>query len=226
MADRRASARPAGHGRPRPAIRSCEPTSAMPVYEGSGGPEHDRLGGRPPRQPPATSTPSARPASRRTRRSPRRRSGPSRSSTRAARSRCPGRRDTRIFCVSNQKGGVGKTTTRRQHRGRAGPARQPGPGHRPGPAGQRLDRTGRPAPLRHPGRVRLPGDRDGHLRRGPGGRGHPEPVVRAGHDRPRRRRDRAGLDGRPGVPPAPGARGAQRARTTTSSSTARRRWAC
>ena len=59
--------------------------------------------------------------------------------------------------------------------------------------------------------------------------GHPRPVLRAGHDRPGRRRDRAGLAGGPGDPAAAGPRrptARPTAGSTTSSSTARRRSAC
>ena len=64
----------------------------------------------------------------------------------------------------------------------------------------------------------------------------PRPRGRPGDDRPGRRRDRAGQRGRPREPAAQGDRSATRASapprtsgrtaTTTSSSTARRRWAC
>ena len=56
-----------------------------------------------------------------------------------------------------------------------------------------------------------------------------EPLVRAGHDRPGRRGDRAGVDGRPRAAAQAGAvgRGARTSSaSTTSSSTARRRSVC
>ena len=91
-----------------------------------------------------------------------------------------------------------------QHRRRPGPARPAGAGHRPRPAGQRLDRArgrappGRALDVRRPRRRRAPRRRDEPVAR----RG--EPLGRAGDDRPRRRRDRAGLGRRAREPAAQG----------------------
>ena len=144
---------------------------------------------------------------------------------------------TRVIVVANQKGGVGKTTTDGERGGRAGPARAAGPRDRPRPAGQRLDRARRSsttaAPRRRTTRWSTASRWPRSSRTCPDVRG---PVRRAGHHRPGRRRDRAGQRGGPREPAAQGDRTATRwsacgrraARTasTTSSSTARRRWAC
>ena len=59
------------------------------------------------------------------------------------------------------------------------------------------------------------------------GRGHPAALLRARHDRPGRRGDRACAAGGQGIAADPGARWAStRPASTTSSSTARRRSAC
>ena len=120
-----------------------------------------------------------------------------------------------------------------QHRGRPGPGRQHGPRHRPRPAGQRQHRPGHRAPRRGAERLRRARRGPADRRRRPGVPRHPGPVLRARHDRPRRRRDRAGLARRARDPPAEGRRrptstsGRRRGSgSTTCSSTARPAWAC
>ena len=114
----------------------------------------------------------------------------------------------------------------REPRRGAGAARQPRTRGRPGPAGQRVHRPQRAAPRGRAGRVRLPDRQRAAVRGRAAGRGHSEPVLRAGDHRPGRRGDRAGLGG--GARVAAGRARSRRTRrsSTTSSSTARRRSAC
>ena len=137
---------------------------------------------------------------------------------------------TRVLTVSNQKGGVGKTTTDRQHRGGAGRSRRASARDRPRSAGQRLDRARGAAHRGHPERLRRADRRLPDRRHRPDQPGVAEPAVRAEHDPPRGRRDRAGLAGRARAPAAHRARRLPRQRSrsasTSSSSTARRRSAC
>ena len=73
-----------------------------------------------------------------------------------------------------------------------GAAGRDGAGRRPGPAGQRLDRPGRRPPRRGALGLRRAGRRPAAHEVVDAGRGDPRPLVRAGDDRPGRRRDRAG----------------------------------
>ncbi len=105
---------------------------------------------------------------------------------------------------------------RRQDDVHGQPGRGPGAvrpahaGHRPRPAGQRQHGPRRRAHGRDAVDLRRPGRRQ-HAGRGrPPDHGQPEPALRAGDDRPGRRRDRAGLRRRPRAPAAPGHRGLRR----------------
>ena len=133
---------------------------------------------------------------------------------------------TRVICVANQKGGVGKTTSvvniavaLALHGNRV--------------LVIDLDPQGNASTgLDVPHHAAIPDVYDCLVAATPleevvqAGRRHPEPLVRPRHDRPGRRRDRARLDGGPGVPARSGASRATGGATTTSSSTARRRSAC
>ena len=123
-----------------------------------------------------------------------------------------------------------------ERRRRAGPARPAGPGDRPRPAGQRLDRAGGGAPPRRAVDVRRARRRRAARRgRAAAARRSTASFVVPGDHRPGRRRDRAGQRGGPREPAAQGdrtrhplGRSTRPARTasTTSSSTARRRSGC
>ena len=85
----------------------------------------------------------------------------------------------------------------RQPRRSAGDARRSGPRRRPRPAGQRQHGPGRRAPVGHAVGLRAAARRDPARRGRHASSASDEPVVRAGDHRPRRRGDRARLDGRP-----------------------------
>ena len=92
-----------------------------------------------------------------------------------------------------------------QPRGRAGHARAAGAGDRPRPAGQREHRAGDRAHSGTPSIYEVLVDGMRWRKRSVPVEQAP-PLVRAGHHRPRRRRDRAGLRGRPRAPAAQGDR--------------------
>ena len=116
---------------------------------------------------------------------------------------------------------------RGEHRREPGLRRRPRARHRPRPAGERLDRARCAAHRRHPERLRRADRRVPARRHRADEPRVAEPAVRAEHDPPRRRRDRARLAGRARAPPArPRSRSTSRASTSAStscSSTARRR---
>ena len=142
----------------------------------------------------------------------------------------PGR--TRVITDRQPEGRRRQDDVDGEPRRRAGALRAADAGHRPRPAGQHEHRARRRALRRDAVDLRRPGRRQ-HPRRGRApDHGEPEAALRAGDDRPGRRRDRAGLRRRPRVPAAPRDRGAtctrspRRSGRTTCSSTARRPWGC
>ena len=142
---------------------------------------------------------------------------------------CPAPNRIRVHHRRQPEGRRRQDDHRGQPRGRAGPARPAGAGHRPRPAGQRQHRrSASSTPVGTPSvyDVLLDGEplaevahRSTEVVR--------TSALRPGDHRPRRRRDRAGLGGRPRVPAAAGASTPTSTRrptaSTTSSSTARRR---